>query len=62
MKLHFFQAFAEKPFDAFVESFGIVGHAKSILTNTLAILHPSAKTKEISCFRLQNFVQTNFTN
>uniref|UniRef100_A0A0R3RTY7 Rab proteins geranylgeranyltransferase component A n=1 Tax=Elaeophora elaphi TaxID=1147741 RepID=A0A0R3RTY7_9BILA len=39
--------YAEKPFDAFVESFGIVGHAKSILTDTLAILHPSANTKEI---------------
>ncbi|EJD75035.1 hypothetical protein LOAG_17745 [Loa loa] len=46
--------YAEKPFDAFVESMGIVGYAKNILTNTLAILNPSARTKEISCLRLQN--------
>ncbi|VDK83356.1 unnamed protein product [Onchocerca ochengi] len=50
--------YAEKPFDAFVESFGIVGHVKSIFTNTLAILHPSAKTKEISLEAVWQFMES----
>lgn len=60
MTLHFIQEYAEKPFGALVESFGIVGDAKNILTDTLAILHPSSKTKEISYLYLQDFMlETN---
>ncbi|CAG9531550.1 unnamed protein product [Cercopithifilaria johnstoni] len=50
--------YAEKPFDAFVESFGIVGRAKNILADTLAILHPSAKTKEISLEAVWQFMES----
>ncbi|KAM3723247.1 Rab proteins geranylgeranyltransferase component A [Dirofilaria immitis] len=50
--------YAEKPFDVFMESFGIVGHVKSIFTDTLAILHPSAKTKEISLEAIWQFMES----
>ncbi|VDN90498.1 unnamed protein product [Brugia pahangi] len=50
--------YAEKPFDTFVESIGIVGQAKSILTDTLAILHPSSNTKEISLEAIWQFMES----
>ncbi|KAL4002794.1 GDP dissociation inhibitor family protein [Acanthocheilonema viteae] len=53
--------YAEKPFDAFVESFGIVGHAKNILTDTLAILRPSGKTEEFLCSSFPCTAQRNYS-
>ncbi|VDN02040.1 unnamed protein product [Thelazia callipaeda] len=43
---NFWEEYTEKPFGTFIESFGITGRVKSIITDTLGILHSSANTRE----------------